>query len=287
MSELLLTLGGFVVMGLCCIWLERVWPENPQQQAWRLDSWIDVTYLALRIALSILLVGITLMVGGSLPERTPYLAGRLPFGLQLILVALLLDFFSYWVHRLHHHVDVLWGMHAIHHDPRQIDWLVAARVHPVELVIGKLTSVFPVYALGFTPDVFGVVLPLMATYSLLLHANLTWDYGVFGYFLASPAFHRWHHSSEEPARDKNFAQFFAGYDYLFGTAYFPHGRHSSRYGVSGSELVPQRFLGQMLFPIVRLLPTSNVPERKLISTAGAERLVVPVAEKQEDSAQPS
>jgi sterol desaturase/sphingolipid hydroxylase (fatty acid hydroxylase superfamily) len=188
-----------------------------------------------------------------LPPREPFLAGRLPFWLQVVGVLLLTDFFSYWVHRLHHHIDLLWGMHAVHHDPPQIDWLVAARVHPAELIVGKLLCTVPVYALGFLPDAFGLTVPLAAVYSLLLHANLTWDFGVIGYLLASPAFHRWHHSSERAALDKNFAQVFSFYDYLFGTAYFPSRQRSKSYGLVGGERVPDGILGQLLHPISRQL----------------------------------
>lgn len=256
MSEFFLTLAGFVAMGSLCIILEQLWPEVPEQPAWRKDSWIDVSYLLLRIALSALLAGGTGLIGVSLPARQTFLAGHLPLGLQVIAVLLLTDLLAYWVHRLLHHWDLLWGMHAVHHDPQQIDWIVAARVHPAELILGKLAATLPVYALGFSPTAFGLVLPLAATYSLLLHANLKWDYGPLGYIITSPAFHRWHHSSDSAALDKNFAQVFAFYDFLFGTAYFPRGICPRCYGMVGNERVPQRLLGQLLYPAARLIRKS-------------------------------
>ncbi len=38
-----------------------------------------------------------------------------PFFAQVLLAALLVEFTSYWSHRLHHHVPALWRLHALHH----------------------------------------------------------------------------------------------------------------------------------------------------------------------------
>jgi len=39
--------------------------------------------------------------------------------------------------------------------------------------------------------------------------------------LASPRFHRWHHTSAKEGRDKNFAGLLPLWDILFGTYYMP------------------------------------------------------------------
>ena len=57
-----------------------------------------------------------------------------------------------------------------------------------------------------------------------MHANLDWDWGPLRSFLVSPRFHRWHHTSEEEARDKNFAGLLPLWDILFGTYYMPRER---------------------------------------------------------------
>ena len=109
-------------------------------------------------------------------------------------------------------------------------------------------SPVPLYLLGFPPGLFAVMVPLVATYSLLQHSNLSWDYGPFRHVLASPAFHRWHHSSQRDALDKNYAPLFPFLDYLFGTAYFPRGLHSERYGLKG-EAMPPNFWQHMIYPV--------------------------------------
>jgi sterol desaturase/sphingolipid hydroxylase (fatty acid hydroxylase superfamily) len=268
MNDLVLSFGGFVAMGAVCTLLERLWPERDDQPAWRTDSWTDVGYFALRMLLSGILVVVTGLIGTSLPGRTPVLAGTWPFGLQLLCVLLLTDLLSYWVHRLHHLITPLWWMHAVHHAPRQIDWLVAARVHPVELVLGKVVSTFPVYLLGFEPEVFALTVPALATYSLFLHSNLKWGYGALGYVIASPAFHRWHHSSEAAAIDRNYAQLFSFYDFLFATAYFPRGRSSESYGLNSGETVPEGILPQLFYPVMRWLGRKQGVKREEATRPG-------------------
>jgi sterol desaturase/sphingolipid hydroxylase (fatty acid hydroxylase superfamily) len=91
---------------------------------------------------------------------------------------------------------------------------------------------------------------LLATlYAIALHANLSWTYGPLRYAIASPAFHRWHHSSAEEGRDRNFAGFFPLWDLLFGTFHMPAGRRPERFGVD--EAVPGGLPGQLVWPFRR------------------------------------
>ncbi len=77
---------------------------------------------------------------------------------------------------------------------------------------------------------------------------MTWDFGPFRTLLASPAFHRWHHTSEEAGLDHNFAGMFPWLDLLFGTLYLPKGKQPTTFGVTG-DVVPATFLGQLLYPL--------------------------------------
>jgi sterol desaturase/sphingolipid hydroxylase (fatty acid hydroxylase superfamily) len=257
MIDLIGSVAGFLIMGMLCCLLERVWPEDRLQLGWRPDSRLDVLYLAIRIGLSVLLVIATALAGHALPSRQPYFAGLQPFWLQLVEVLLLSDLITYWSHRFMHAWYPLWRVHAIHHTAEEIDWLVAARNHPAELVINKVLSSLPLYFLGFAPDVFATVVPLTAAYSLLLHANVSWSYGPLRYILASPAFHRWHHSSDPDIIDKNLAQIFAFYDWLFGTLHFPASGHPQKYGLPGKQ-VRASFWDHLLYPIRRRAPRIQI-----------------------------
>jgi sterol desaturase/sphingolipid hydroxylase (fatty acid hydroxylase superfamily) len=250
MNDLLVAVAGFFIMGLLCSCLERLWPEDGSQPRWRSDSGTDVIYFAIRVALSGLLVLTTAKTGESLPDRAGLVSGH-PLWLQVIEFLMVSDLVAYWVHRIEHELPVLWRIHAIHHSAERIDWLVAARNHPLELALQKVLSSVPLYLLGFPHRLFAVLVPLVAMYSLLQHSNLSWSYGPLRYVLASPAFHRWHHSSQVEALDKNYAPLFPFLDYLFGTAYFPRNVYPERYGLKGEMMSPS-FWQQMVYPFLPL-----------------------------------
>jgi sterol desaturase/sphingolipid hydroxylase (fatty acid hydroxylase superfamily) len=67
----------------------------------------------------------------------------------------------------------------------------------------------------------------------------------------SPRFHRWHHTDETEARDKNFAGLLPLWDILFGTYYMPKGRRPFHFGTSTP--VPAGLFGQLAFPFRRTL----------------------------------
>jgi sterol desaturase/sphingolipid hydroxylase (fatty acid hydroxylase superfamily) len=107
--------------------------------------------------------------------------------------------------------------------------------------------VIPLLVLGFSPGVLAGYVPLLTFYAILLHANVPWTFGPLRYLLASPAFHRWHHTAEEEGRDKNFAGLFPFLDLAFGTFYLPEGRQPERFGL-GREEVPAGLVAQLAYP---------------------------------------
>jgi sterol desaturase/sphingolipid hydroxylase (fatty acid hydroxylase superfamily) len=75
---------------------------------------------------------------------------RQPLGLQIFEVLLLGDLVGYWVHRLFHGRR-RWRFHAVHHGSKDLDWLSAVRLHPVNDVVARVAQVIPVIVLGFPP----------------------------------------------------------------------------------------------------------------------------------------
>ncbi len=49
-------------------------------------------------------------------------------------------------------------------------------------------------------------------HSFFEHSNVNLSYGPLSYIFVCPLFHRWHHSSDEAAIDKNFANIFSFFD---------------------------------------------------------------------------
>jgi sterol desaturase/sphingolipid hydroxylase (fatty acid hydroxylase superfamily) len=173
---------------------------------------------------------------------------HLPLWVQAALIIVLSDFLSYWLHR-GFHSGRLWRFHAVHHSPTTLDWMSAVRVHPVNDAVMRVGSAVPLVALGLAPVAVAGVVPFLTFMAIFIHANLDWDWGPLRGVIASPRFHRWHHTSEEEGRDKNFAGIFPLWDILFGTYHMPIGRVPQQFGCDLP--VPQSLWGQWLFPFRR------------------------------------
>jgi len=170
-----------------------------------------------------------------------------PIALQVLAVLLLGDVVGYWMHRLFHGRS-LWRFHAVHHSSTEVDWLSSVRLHPVNDVLSRVAQVIPVLLLGFPATILAAYVPFLTFYALLLHANVPWTFGPLRYVLASPAFHRWHHTTRDEGLDKNFAGLFPFIDLLFGSFHMPPDRQPSRFGIRGGEPVPPDLLGQLVYP---------------------------------------
>ncbi len=158
------------------------------------------------------------------------------------------DFLAYWMHRAFHG-GRLWRFHAIHHSSRDLDWLSSVRLHPVNDAVMRIAGAVPILLVGFSPLSLVAITPLLTLFAILLHANIDWDWGPLRSVVASPRFHRWHHTDEGEARDKNFAGLLPVWDILFGTYFMPSDRLPASFGTQTP--VPEGLAGQILFPFAR------------------------------------
>ena len=168
-----------------------------------------------------------------------------PVWLQAIEIYLLADFLGYWIHRLFH-TGAWWPFHAVHHSSEDLDWLSAVRVHPVNEAVDKIAPAVPILFLGFDPTVTAGVTGFLTFYAIFLHADVDWDFGPLRAVIATPVFHRWHHSKDPAAIDKNFAGLLPLWDILFGTYYMPKDRMPQNFGAT--EPVPTGYFGQLWHP---------------------------------------
>lgn len=174
---------------------------------------------------------------------------HLPFWAQVVLFLLISDLVLYVTHRWFHTAR-LWRWHAVHHSSEHLEWVSANRFHPVDLVFhGVLADAVPLL-LGIAPEVLVWLVPFNVLMSALVHANLDWTFGPFRYVLASPVFHRWHHTGPADGGERNFAATFPVFDLVFGTFHMPKGKLPEAYGVDDRS-VPDGFLRQMIYPLRR------------------------------------
>jgi sterol desaturase/sphingolipid hydroxylase (fatty acid hydroxylase superfamily) len=233
-----------------------------RQPFWRRDMKTDLTYWFLGpLAYGyVALVAHTYAVDYAHLDRiTSVVAAQLantPILNQVAIILLLTDLLQYWGHRLFHQ-HPLWRFHSIHHAPPRVDWLTATRIHPINFILYSTLINLLISLLGFNPRAFFVLVPFNTLFGFLVHANLNWTFGPFRYVIASPVFHRWHHTFEEQGGCKNFAPTFPFLDLAFGTFYMPKGQLPSIFGITDNK-VPDHFVGQLSYPFTRQEP---IPER--------------------------
>lgn len=172
--------------------------------------------------------------------------GQLPFIEKILIYLIASDFCLYWLHRAFHH-PLLWRYHSIHHSERQVEWTTAYRFHPINLAFSPILIDVLFLHLGITPDVLIFLRPFDAAYSFFVHANLNWTLGPFKFLLATPVFHRWHHTHNQEIFSKNFSATFTIWDQIFGTFYLPAKKFPKDYGVNEAHY-PDTFTAQLIYP---------------------------------------
>ena len=209
-----------------------------------------VTVGAVASLMALLAVGLRWLVPDAL------LAATASLKLWALIPATLLvsEFGSYWGHRWSHEIPLLWRFHSIHHSAEQVDWLTNTRGHPVDIVVTRLCGLLPVYLLGLAQPGIGagsIVAALVTVFAIFwgffIHANLKWRFGWLEAVIATPAFHRWHHTNDTH-RDHNYAATLPFYDRLFGSLHLPD-NPPPIYGIDAP--MPAGLLAQLFRPFAR------------------------------------
>ena len=258
-TPLFLGLDFFVLnvlfTGVLFIPIERIFPKWPEQPVFREEWREDLFYYLVSSMLVQVLTFLTFVPAKSILTFAPLTGmrtwvGGLPFLVQFAAIMFLTDLVQYWVHRAFHRLPWLWKFHAVHHSARNMDWMAGARMHFLEILALRSTTVIPMFVLGFSSAAMNSYIFLVYLYSTFVHANLNWRFPVIEKFLVTPRFHHWHHGLEAEAIDVNFAVHFPLLDRLFGTYHLPEERWPTGYGVGGHP-VPRGYWAQLKYPFAR------------------------------------
>ncbi len=241
---------GLAILAVIFIPLERLFALHPRRvlrRGWRTDV---VHYLVNGTALRIGLLVSVVTVGGVLrafvpaPLRNAVAAS--PSGMQIAAGLAIATIGAYAGHRAAHEVPLLWRFHRVHHSIREMDWLAANHLHPLDETFIRSVAVLPLYALGFGRASLGAFIIVITLQAIFIHANVRMNFGVLRWVIGTPQFHHWHHAREPQAYNSNYAGEFPALDALFGTLYLPGNRWPAQYGVDDTE--PAGYLRQLAWP---------------------------------------
>jgi sterol desaturase/sphingolipid hydroxylase (fatty acid hydroxylase superfamily) len=249
-SLLLEPVKTLLLAALVFIPFERLAAERSTQpvfrRGWAIDAFTAILNgLLVYVALLVVLGRVDAAAAVGAPHLRGWVSAR-PLWAQVVLALAVGDLGIYSIHRLAHTIPWLWRFHAVHHSAEEMDWLVAVRNHPIDLLLFRLAAIAPLVALNISPAALAAFIAILGWQSWLAHANVRLPYGPLRWVLVSPEFHHWHHAAEREAHDRNYANVFACLDVLFGTVHLPAERQPLRYGIE--DRMPAGWFGRFAHP---------------------------------------
>jgi sterol desaturase/sphingolipid hydroxylase (fatty acid hydroxylase superfamily) len=246
-----------IFVGACCNLLSLLSPSVKSKKLhltypdlktdikyWAMFEILGMTITRVLVVYCLVVLGI---IGINYQGEANYLAA-LPHFAKLLICLIFIDFLSYVLHRCFHR-NSLWKYHAIHHSPKRLEWLSSIRFHFFESIVIIMTVYTLAIIAGFSTKIAGSAILIRYFYGFMVHTNLSWNFGKLGYVFASPYFHRWHHSKNKEAIDKNFGGVFSAWDFIFGTAYFPKNKQPENFGINDD--IGNSFAAQLLSPYTK------------------------------------
>jgi sterol desaturase/sphingolipid hydroxylase (fatty acid hydroxylase superfamily) len=258
--------------------LEYLFPCDPVQPLINKGFLQDAVWFVAAAPTKILLLGVASdFLRGLYDRHLAFLtiagADAWPRALQVI-AALVVTEFLFWVsHVIRHKVLTLWFFHAVHHSQKELNAFTEDRSHFVDRLAASLVMFVPFYVFQ-VPNLYAVAVVglYIAIHSRFVHVNAKINLGWLGWVVASPQFHRVHHSADPAHMDKNFAGVLSMFDYLFGTAcpvrdvYPETGIYDAHFPTEDKTRVlrlPKNWLLQTVFPFVqcfrRVVPRAPSP----------------------------
>jgi sterol desaturase/sphingolipid hydroxylase (fatty acid hydroxylase superfamily) len=242
---------ALLVLAAVFIPLERLFALHPEQRIFRKGWRTDLVHFFANSFITMALftvaaIMITIAMRGLIRPEFHALVASQPRWLQFLEAVLVADLSFYCAHRMAHTIPWLWRFHAVHHSSEQMDWLAAARLHPIDQVWNRVVVLVPLFLLGFKKEVFGAYLAFSQLQAIFIHANVRFTFGPLRWLFATPEFHHWHHSNDAEAINKNFAGQLPMWDWIFGSLHLPRGGRPQTYGIS--ETMPDGYVKQMMFP---------------------------------------
>ena len=148
-----------------------------------------------------------------------------PMWLQVLMVLLLISFFSYWVHRWEHTNAFMWKLHGYHHGVTNLQISNVLVSNPFEWAVRNVLGGLILSIVGFNP-IAVVIAGGLNIYGDFSHCGGDLKGGWLNYIFNTPEVHRWHHSTEFPDDPKfrygcNYGVGVSFWDQLFGTFYLP------------------------------------------------------------------
>jgi sterol desaturase/sphingolipid hydroxylase (fatty acid hydroxylase superfamily) len=242
----------FLASSILFMFLEKIIPKYKDQVIFRPEWKLDFSYFCMNH----LLITVLLLVSNHFASSVFDFAINAKFqewiqslhiGVQVLILIICADFVLYWSHRLFHEIPFMWKFHTIHHSTEHMDWMAGSRTHIVNTIIDRSLVLVPLYLLGTSKESLDIYVVFAALQAVWVHSNTNIPTGFLKYFIVTPQFHHWHHSSERPAWDTNYSAHTPLFDVIFKSYHMPNNHWPVKYGTT--DKVPRSFIKQFLYPM--------------------------------------
>ncbi len=237
-------LAGWIVTVLV---LERLFAaDRPPAENWR------------RIARNFALGAIAMVTAPLLLWMTGRVAAEFtapvslaPLGVAGALIAqlMILDIWTYAMHRAYHEVPLLWRFHAPHHLDEHLDASSAFRFHLGEIVISAAARLVPCLIFGIGPATLLLFEAILTANAVFHHSNIRLPQRfekALSWIVVTPAIHWRHHHAIRADTDSNYTAILSIWDRLFGSANPEHREIGMAIGVEGEQ--DRSFGGLLVYP---------------------------------------
>jgi sterol desaturase/sphingolipid hydroxylase (fatty acid hydroxylase superfamily) len=220
------TLSIIVLLGLCLIFLERVFPDRvlTHVKGW----WTRVIVINI-MQFGIVLLGMFSWDVWFKSHQWYVLEGLPPFVLGFF-GYVVITFVFYWWHRVRHDSYFLWvSFHQLHHSASRLETITSFYKHPLEIVVNSLlmgTLSYMLLGLNVEAVAWTILYSSMGEY--IYHMNIKTPHWM-GYFFQRPEMHKIHH--KEGVHYNNFSDL-PIWDMLFGTYENPKENRTDACGFS-------------------------------------------------------
>ncbi|MCB9235839.1 MAG: sterol desaturase family protein [Bacteroidia bacterium] len=164
--------------------LEIIKPWRKDQPLFRKDFWLDLFYIFFnffifslifwKAAQEVLVTAFNDFLGlFGLENAVMLQMDQLPVWAYYLILFVVGDFISWWVHRLLHFVPFMWKWHKVHHSVEEMGFAAHVRYHWMENVVYWTFRFIPLTMLGADlVDIFGIHVFNVA-WGHFNHANIT------------------------------------------------------------------------------------------------------------------
>lgn len=156
----------------------------------------------------------------------------------LVVDIIVLDIWTYWLHRAYHHIPFLWRFHQVHHRDAFLDTTSAFRFHLGEVLISAVLRLL-VIALFAIPLVHVIIFETLLLCSAVFHhSNLRLPPSLeqaMSKIIVTPSIHWVHHHAQRAHTDSNYAAILSCWDDVFKSRADFRRKPGMKIGVEGLE----------------------------------------------------